>query len=184
MRWKLRWRRKGIVTALLIAAFMIVVASLLVIREVRHPRNVWFETILIENLSGYQGREPANLVITDENEWERIWDIAIDGLEYVDVDILTHEVDFSKYMVIATFFGYTEGAHTAIKIKEVIEEEGEVVVILAKDYFIPSIPAGEPVLPVRSPVHIIKTMKTDKRIVFAIGAWESFPIDENRMTWD
>lgn len=187
MRWKLRWRRRGIVTALLIAAFMIVVASLLVIREVRHPRNVWFETILIENLSGYQGREPANLVITDENEWERIWDIAVAIERIAPIlkagKISAPEVDFSKYMVIAAFYGYVEGTIATIEIKEVIEEEEEVVVKLARYSFLPSIPVG-PALPVRSPIHIIKTMKTDKRIVFAIGTGESFPIHENRMTWE
>jgi hypothetical protein len=181
VRWKelLRWKRKGIVTALLIAAFMVVAASLLIVR-VRYPRNVWFETILIENLSDYQGREPANLVITDENEWERIW-----GMTFAAAvpPFPAPEVDFSKYMVIAAFYGYTEGTDTAIKIKEVIEEEERVVVMLARYSFILSFPVG-PVLPIRSPVHVIKTMKTDKRIVFGIETGESFPIHENRMTWD
>lgn len=173
MRWKrlLKWKRKGIVAALLIAVFIVVVAaSLLVLKEVEYPRNVWFETILIENLSGYQEREPANLVITDENEWERVWDIAIDGSPTVDINILTPKVDFSKYMIIAAFYGYVEEIIPTIEIKEVIEEEEEVVVKLARYSFIPTIPV-DPALPVQSPVHIIKTIKTDKRIVFAIGTW-------------
>lgn len=172
MRWKrlLKWKRKGIVAALLIAVFIVVVAaSLLVLKEVEYPRNVWFETILIENISDYKEGEPMYLVITDENEWERIWDVAIDGV-IVDIDILTPKVDFSKHMVIAAFYGYVEEIIPTIEIKEVIEEEEEVVVKLARYSFIPTIPVG-PALPVRSPVHIIKTIKTDKMIVFAIGTW-------------
>lgn len=98
----------------------------------------------------YSGHvEPVNYVINTEEKWAEIWGKP--------------EVDFSKYTVIAVFMGEFPTGGYDIEVKNIIEHEDKIVVVVKKTSPEPGAIVTQAFT---QPYHIVKIGKTNKPVVF------------------
>lgn len=111
-------------------------------------KKIDFETISKGHYSNH--KKAANYIINSNEKLESF-------------GIKIPEIDFSTYTVIAVFMGeFSTGGH-GIEIKEIIEYEDRVVVVVDKTF--PK-PGSIVTQAFTQPYHIIKIKKIDKPIIF------------------
>ena len=115
---------------------------------------VSFETIEKNDNEGLF-REKKNYVITENKEWEDLWNKAVAS------EITVPKIDFEQSMVIAVFQGLKNTAGYRIEIYKVIEKDNSIEVYIQE-----ASPASDNIVTqvITSPYHIVKIKKTDKEV--------------------
>lgn len=115
------------------------------------------ETIDIGTQSGYHKR--AEIVIKDENEWERIWNLHTSNLDQIP---RIPKVDFKTEMVIAIFRGEFPSSGFETEITNITEFSDKIVVTVTETNHL-----GGMLLDVMTyPFHIVKIKRSELPVEF------------------
>ena len=123
-------------------------AAILFSASVATASGMSFETVSKGLNCGYDSE--AYLVIRDEGEWESVWSKAMRGISPA---LEPPKIDFSSEIVIAAFMGECPTGGYSIEIREIVEEQDKITVIVEKRY---PRPGSVVTQALTKPYHIVK----------------------------
>jgi hypothetical protein len=117
-----------------------------------------FDTIEIDTSSGHE--ETEYVVIKDEEEWNRIWDI-VQSKRFPKREPPT--VNFNEEMVVAVFQGNFATGGFSIEITRIVEKQDAIEIFVKEEK---SAPGSFVTQAFTQPYHIVKIKNTDKEVIF------------------
>jgi hypothetical protein len=112
-------------------------------------RKAHFETILKHYTCGHPER--ANYLITDKDQWEIVWGLAMSNVYPIPP---APEIDFSRQSVIAVFEGDEPSSDYSMTVKRLIRKGKKLRVVVEE--VVPA-DACKVLMVVTQPVHIVVT---------------------------
>lgn len=109
--------------------------------------------------AGSENIPKQNIVITNKSDWANLVN-AINSNGNISNGFTEVEIDFTCFQIIAVFDDVKPNGGHSIDIIEVIENEGDIVVIIK------NILTGDATQVITQPFHIVKIPRSSKPIVF------------------